>query len=50
MLRIASHTVVREVFWQPPRLSIAFALFLSENEASLPYPIVSGKEGPHKTR
>ena len=36
--------------WQPPRLNIAFALFLSENEASLPYPIVSGKEGPHKTR
>jgi hypothetical protein len=41
---------IREVFRQPPRSNIAFALFLSENETHLPYPIVSGKEGPHKTR
>jgi hypothetical protein len=23
---------------------------LSENETALPYPVVSGKEGPHKTK
>lgn len=50
VLAIIRGNFCREVFWQPTRLNIAFALFLSENEASLPYPIVSGKEGPHKTR